>query len=80
MTVMSHFFCVWEGVWIIELYLNRMMFVFLIPSFFIWIVLGWLGMGWITRITYRMTAQAKHRYYKIDSACGLWIYTNRAVN
>lgn len=35
MTVMSHFFCVWEGVWIIELYLNRMMFVFLIPSFFL---------------------------------------------
>lgn len=80
MTVMSHFFCVWEGVWIIELYLNRMMFVFLIPSFFYLDSTGMAWNGWITKITYRMTAQAKHRYYKIDSACGLWIYTNRAVN
>lgn len=43
MTVMSLFFCVWEGVWIIELYLNRMMFVFLIPSFF---YLDSTGMAW----------------------------------
>lgn len=39
MAMMSHLVLVSAGVWIIELYLNRMMFVCVLFSFF-WVVLG----------------------------------------